>query len=311
MIPYQVHCLLDCMQYLMRSLKPELDFRPMYFGAWSVPVHFDRQGELTYYSRDSGFADEFNALFGISVTNWIEHSGDRKHNYRRLEAYANSRSKDSGIVTVVDLYHLNYPNRCYRTRHRPHIVIVESASPEEWRLIDPYHSWQGVVPASDMAEAFGFEDLQMGLLFHSAALVPPSLSSASAKLTASLAAGDELTDYLIHCLSEAGESSAAMEQAAARLGQIGVLGKRKNAYRYALSFLSDGSSRSIENAASLLEALMNGWGSLGFLAAKLGVTLDGKDLIKLQQRVAELKDAEAALLRQLRSMLEAKEALPE
>lgn len=304
MEPLQVHCFLDCFTYLLRTARNDVDCRPMYFGAWNVPVYFDKRGELTYYSEDAAFVYKFNNLYGDSVKNWIQYPGEgdrvKRNNFLKLVDIARRKREDEGIVVVVDLFYLDYPNRCYQMWHRPHIVIVEGWDEEGWRVVDPYYSWSGKIPESDMAKAFSFEEMVMGLSLSRSSVSSPTAKTAIQTLDSSTTSEeDELSLYLEDYFEQGLDSDNAAHELSTKFIQLGVLTKRKLAYRYAFTYLYDTLDLDPQPYEADLAKVLKGWGSLGFLIAKLGVTLNANDLVKLQGKIRELIRMEKELKEQL------------
>jgi hypothetical protein len=289
-----IHCLLDSFAHLLNERHPPLDYRPLYFGAWNVPVVWDGNDELTYFSTDlspQSFVDDFTDLYGQTIE--MCHFKCGNFNFENLY---NSRS-DKRVIACVDLFYLNYPNRCYRVRHRPHLVIIEHEMKDDWRIIDSYFNWSGSISHADIIGSF--VDSTIWFTLYREELHSPKIENVLRKLADScLKFDNDLSTVVSRNLRDAIEADGAkevMEGISKKMNQLGVLAKRKKAYDYAFSYLSENAGLNSNTYEDRLRLLQNGWNSLAFQVVKLGINGKIEGLNNLLAKVDNLTNLESEI----------------
>lgn len=297
-----IHCLLDSFAYLLNERHPPLDYRPLYFGAWNVSIFWDENDELTYFSTDlspQSFVDDFADLYGQTIETCLFKGGN--FNFKNLYNSGPKNKNVKRVIACVDLFYLNYPNRCYKIRHRPHLVIIEHEMKDDWRIIDSYFNWRGSISHTDITGSF--VDSAMWFTLYSEELHSPKIENVLRKLADScLKFDNDLPTVVSRILRDAIEADGAkevMEGISQKLNQLGVLAKRKKAYEYAFSYLSENAGLNSHTYEDRLRLLQNGWSSLAFQVVKLGINGKIEDLNHLLAKVDNLANLESEIKEEL------------
>ncbi|MBY0207119.1 DUF6005 family protein [Paenibacillus cucumis (ex Kampfer et al. 2016)] len=293
-----IHCLLDSFAFLLNQRRYPVDYRPLYFGAWNVPITWDENHELTYFSTDlspQSFVQDFTETYGEAIDMFLFKS--KNFNFDSLHNSMPENINDKRVIACVDLFYLNYPNRCYKIKHRPHLVIIEQETKDCCRIIDSYFNWSGSVPHADIASSF--IEATMWFTLDTGKLHSPTKENVLRKLADScLNFDNELSSVVSRNLSEAielGGTEKVMKEISKKLSQLGVLAKRKKAYEYAFSYLSETMKLNLDLNEERMKILQTGWSSLAFLIVKLGINGKVEDLVRLLDKVENLANLESEI----------------
>jgi len=235
-----IHCMLDCLAYGVRQRG--YDDRPLYFGVWDTP--FEASDKGIYYYSDVVNADhllvQFEQLYGKALIEWNDHGRGKRENFAALERELATPSRV--VIILVDLFYLDYPNQCYQSRHRPHIVVVEQTQEGHIYLRDPFLQWEGPISRAVLFQCYYCLGSNMGVSVDTLSLREPERRTASAYFAASFqVAASALITELQSFLRKSVEKEAEypLETLHLAVEQAGVIGKRWNGYGKALSYFGE------------------------------------------------------------------------
>ncbi|RCX17326.1 hypothetical protein DFP94_10950 [Fontibacillus phaseoli] len=293
----ETQCLLDCFAFAL-SEQPSYDYRPLYFGAWNPQFALNQAGTISYYSKfitSDVFLERFQYLYRQPITVWHNLKKSRRKNFQYLLRDITSKPDHCYHIILVDGYYLCYPNQCYKIKHAPHIVMLESYHPTEgWSVIDPYFGWRGVIDHQSMAQAFGCGKLIAGFRLDKRDIQVPDFTSVCALFESTLSLeSNDLIDLMKPLFQQALQTGSeySMRNLSEALAEIGTMGKRKNAYLTAVGFFSDGTDpdpRITESSSKLIAR----WNSLSIQGVRLGIVPSLVNAEKLYELLLEIESLE-------------------
>jgi hypothetical protein len=294
----KVHCLLNCFAAMLEGRH---DYRPLFFGEWDSPLTRSGAGEISYFSAEIGhdtYLERFRYLYGDAITEWYSYTQSKERNYQQLCAMLNETPMRSPVIVQVDLYYLPYDKRLYRRAHRPHYIFLRS---EEGSLYidDPYLGWQGAVDEQVVKSAFIENALGGGFALHPERVQAPVPERVSRLFETVFHQGEN--DLVMNCrgvLDEIQQSQNGMglQQLSTSFSQIGVIAQRKLSYTYAFHYFGQADPALFEQR---VDQLVKMWKSLAFLAIRVSMSNDEKQLRRLEDKLNAAEELERMIKAEL------------
>jgi len=285
----QTHCFLDCLAYVIQ-LEQQFDERPLYCGIWNAPFSVTEQG-ISYFSDSigmEGILSHFELLYGESITLIHDYTQPKPENYAAFKSLMAARTSHQFLIILVDLYYLPYPNNCYQSRHRPHIVICHSFSTQGCLLIDPYFSWEGNVTFEVLEQAFAYEDLMSVILLDTKRMQQPEMTVIATSMKQQLELSPSLLYTEVIALIDR-VIIIGIEFSLSLLypwvEQVAVLAKRMNGYERIYSFFNQALNIAGSEASSKVAKLVQKWDSFILAIVRIGITENHSGLVILRDKL--------------------------
>ncbi|MFD0697447.1 DUF6005 family protein [Paenibacillus sp. GCM10027628] len=299
----QTHCFLDCIAYVMQAGQ-DIDCRPMYVGIWDAS--FEATGEgISYYSDSIGIESMCNMieqLYGISISRLNDPSKLKAENYSTLLHQLMFKNQNQSIIILVDLFYLPYPNQCYRTKHRPHLILVDHLKDDHCFLIDPYFAWNDYVPIEILEESFYCGDLNVAVMIDTIKSHPPDVSVIAHYMNKHLhLSPNRLTEQVQLLIDKviAQEAGSTIDRLYQSIEQVSVIAKRLNGYEMVYSYLDDSLKRSSSNAYRKIAEINKKWESLLLSIMRISILRNLDGLLPLQKKVNHISQLESELKQEL------------
>ncbi|QYR19390.1 hypothetical protein KZ483_15790 [Paenibacillus sp. sptzw28] len=295
----QVHCLLDCYASILEE--KEVDFRPLYLGAWDA--YFESNDEGIFYHTDEvadpkDWHNRFTLLYGAPISNWFNYNAAKDRNFAIFTDLILSKEAYETVIIMVDLFFLPYSYQ-YGSKHSPHFLIVKNRQGTEWLIKDPYFGWEETIADVDMYSAFGFMEFGMGRVMDIRAI-----RDADKQLVSHLFAKElnpspgrllvQVEGYVRQSVEKNG--GYAPRTLFASIQDAGVIAKRYGSYDYALQYCRGNIGTELNPAVS---DLVKGWENLMLTIARYGILQRKVDLQAFTERLDHLHKLERAVKEEL------------
>ncbi|WP_168118764.1 DUF6005 family protein [Paenibacillus sp. HB172176] len=307
MIRPPIHCLLDCLAFLIQS-RSGIDTRPIYLGIWNASFIADEDGFSYYSERIDPNADilGFEQLYGQCLTRWQDPLWSKEQQFAKLERELEASGPKRTIITLVDLYYMPHSTICYGMKHMPHMLIVELGQDGRLLVKDPFFDWEGEVQRSVMHEAFTCEGLSSGITLHldKAAEPDPGLVGELFRQQFTVAASQLISgvdNYLLNI--ECGISNYTVEKLYASIGQVGVIAKRWKSFGLMADYFAAAGGNA-EPLQAKLEQLLAKWENVVLVIVRLGVLGNHAKLPEARAKLEQLAELEAGIRSELWTLYE-------
>lgn len=292
----QIHCLLDCIAYVIEQ-DGRFDYRPAYMGVWDYPIAVTKDG-ISYYGdgiRLDGVFKNLERMYGFTFQYWIRDEKSKEEHYAAMEEQAESGQR-LAIITLVDLYYLPHSLQ-YQKKHYPHLLLVDGRSGSDWLLTDPYFGWSGTVTETVMRQAFGLKKWFTGISLNLEHLHNPNPVAVSQMFQTCIRPqvsmlADEVRKYLEGLLLA--NSGGGWKNIQSRIEDVMIIAKRLHGYTPIFSYFTPATGVSLAAEEERIAALYRRWESLLlaiFRASLLGKPCNFNEISDKLQHNAALEKA--------------------
>ncbi|WP_141504286.1 DUF6005 family protein [Paenibacillus luteus] len=308
-----IHCLLDCLAYLVRN-RTDMDPRPIYLGVWNAPFIGDEDG-FSYYSEEIDpdlDLRRFEQLYGPCLTRWLEPEWEKERKFAQLAEELAEASETVSVIVLVDLYYMPHSAICYGLKHMPHMLIVELGQDGGgFRAVDPFFDWEGEIARSVLFEAFTCGGLSSGITIRLDKASEPSRMLAGEAFRMHFDLGTSplilgVDDYLRQI--ENGTPNYTAVKLYASIGQVGVIAKRWKGLGEVARYFADTGGGDGAPVLEMLDQLLVKWENIVLVIVRLGVLGNHAKLTDARAKLAKLAELEHDIQGALCTMFERWEA---
>jgi hypothetical protein len=299
----QIHCVLDCIAYVLQT-GISFDYRPLYFGVWDAPFVVSDEG-ISYYSNSIGIEDicrQFEQLYGKSITILNDYAKDKSENYATLVKQLANKDRNQFIFILVDLFYLPYPNQCYQTRHRPHIIIIDHIEDNKCYLIDPYFSWEDYVSIEIFEQSFYCGDLNAIVMVDKSGLHNPDIPNIAECLNNHINVSPSQLITQVNAIVDkviSQEEGYTLDKLYQSIEQVSVIVKRLNGYEMAFSYLNEALNIQTNDCYNKVAELIKKWDNIMLSTVRLGILGNRNGLQPLKDKISHIGLMESAIKKDL------------
>ncbi|WP_229106480.1 DUF6005 family protein [Paenibacillus sp. 1001270B_150601_E10] len=302
-ISIKVHCIISCLCEAIRE-QTSIDYRPFYFGLWDAPFDVTEEGEFTYYQHDLNhdhYFKHYEALFGAKVHEWYDHSVGSDTNFAYLQQLVKEAHSERYVVAQIDMSLMPERENKFNQKPFPHFLILRKTSnPDEWDMIDADFRWRGTMPVERIREAFIGNAFGGGFYVEAYELLEAAPEAVDKYFDAVFQHENTLTIQLKAVVKDMGygHHGRSIEQLARSVRQLPVLAIRKYSYEHALMYFLDETDEdqgSFESYCDMIEELVKGYHQVQYLAIKMGMTKNGKQLALVLEKLEEMDETETRI----------------
>jgi hypothetical protein len=287
----------------MQTGRP-FEYRPIYFGTWEVPFAVTDEG-ISYYSDSIGMEEihcQFLRLYRKPLTFLNDYSKSKAVNFSVLMKHLSTKDREQFIFILVDLFYLPYPNQCYQTRHRPHILVVDHIDDNGCYLIDPYFSWQGYISSDIFEQSFYCGDFNLIVMLDKSVLLHPEPPLIAQILHDHLKLSPsqlviQVTALVDKAISE--EKGYTLEKLNQSVEQVSVIAKRYYGYEMAFSYLSEKLNLPWDGAQSKVAEMVKKWDNVVLSIMRIGMLSKREGLQPLKEKISHIGLLEVAIQQDL------------
>lgn len=305
----KVHCVLSCMCEVVKR-HSEVDYRPFYFNVWEEQFGISEAG-LSYYSdhfTPSRLIKWYERMFVVRVAQWHDPLEDPSANAARLTELVEQALPHRHVVVQIDMSLMPERENKFNLRPFPHYVMVSATEQEdEWYMLDADMKWEGIVRRDQVLQAFVQNAYPDGFYMDASSITAPSTDDIIAYFyDAFNLEGNALVSELRSLVARLAEDPHKVTQLGDALKHLYVIVIRKYGYDYALMFFHDELQLPRDNYeywAQQIRDLVQAFNTIQFLAVKMSLTGETKQLASISETLAKAEAIERGIKSELKREL--------